>query len=102
MLREEVVADDRYLWHRTNELDAVIRTAPGTAYAVETMFARDRLSRDAVAKRITRLGHAKKEFGVEDALSVLLVGITKATRPAEEDLKSLEEQGVLIRYVELE
>ncbi|MBW1797826.1 MAG: hypothetical protein JRJ21_05350 [Deltaproteobacteria bacterium] len=96
------MADDRYLWHRTNELDAVIRTAPGTAYAVETMFARDRLSRDAVAKRITRLGHAKKEFGVEDALSVLLVGITKATRPAEEDLKSLEEQGVLIRYVELE
>lgn len=102
MLGDEVVADDRYLWHRTDELDAVILTASGTAYAVETMFAGDRLSRDAVHQRIKRLEHAKKEFGVQDALSVLLVGITTATRPDGEDLKSLEEQGLLIRYVELE
>jgi hypothetical protein len=66
------------------------------------MFAKDRLSRDAVAGRIKRLGHAKKAFGVQDAVSVLLVGITTATRPAEQELKSLEEQGLLIRYVELE
>jgi hypothetical protein len=53
------------------------------------MFARDRLSRDAVEKCIARLEQSKKVFGIQDALSVLLVGITKATRSAEEDLKSL-------------
>jgi DNA-binding transcriptional regulator YhcF (GntR family) len=102
MIDEKVVTDDRYLCRRTTELDAIIRTASDTAYAVETMFAGDRLSRDAVAKRIRQLGQAKEELGVQDALSVLLIGITTATRPAEEDLKSIEKPGLLIRYVELE
>lgn len=101
MLSDEVVADERYLWHRTGELDAIIKTASGTVYAVETMFAEGHLSRDAVADCIKRLRQAQKGIRVQDALSVLLVGITTATRPDVEDLKSLEEQGLLIRYVEL-
>jgi hypothetical protein len=104
MLGDKVATDDRYIWRKNDglEIDSVIRTTAGTVYAVETIFAGESLSRVAVANRIKQLEHAKKAFGMQDALSVLLIGITKMTHPTEEDLKSLEKKGLLIKYVEME
>lgn len=101
-LCDDVLDEERYLRRRTNELDSVIRTAEGVIYAVETMFARTSLSRDAARTRLRRLAQAKSAFGVDDATSVLLVGITSATDSPHQDLGELEGEQVLIRYIELE
>jgi hypothetical protein len=101
-LDKEVESEERYLRSKTRELESLIRTIQGTTYAVETMFARKSLRRDLVEARLKRLEHNKYVLGVEDALSVLLIGITGATRPSQQDLNSLEKEGVLIRYVELD
>lgn len=69
---------------------------------METMFARKGLRRDAVESHLKRLVHAKSVLGVEDALSVLLIGITGRTRAPQQDLSALENEGVLIRYLELD
>jgi hypothetical protein len=96
------ISENRFIQRKQYELDAVIRTKGGTTYAVETMYAHDRLSRKATATRIQRLETAKRQLGIPDAIGVLLVGITKATKRAKDNLKMLERPSLLIRYVEME
>jgi predicted transcriptional regulator len=101
-LGAEVQSEERYLRSRTSELDSVIRTAQGATYAVETMFARKNLSHEAARLGLRRLAHAKGAFGVEDAISALLIGITESTGSSQQDLSDLEDEQVIIRYVDLE
>jgi hypothetical protein len=96
------VSEERFVRGRQHELDAVVGADSETVYAIETMFARDRLSRDDVLGRILRLEVAKRELGLPSATSVLLIGITKTTKAAEEDLRKLESPDLLIRYVEMD
>lgn len=102
-LGEDVESEVRYpRSRRGEELDSVIRTVKGSIYAVEIMFARKGLRRNAVETRLKSIAHAKSVLGVEDALSVVLIGITDTTRPSQQDLSALENEGVLIKYVELD
>ena len=94
------ISEERFLFRRQYELDAVIRFDNKRIYALETMFVHGRLSREDVLKRIQRLETAKREFGFPDATGVLLIGITKTTRAAKDDLRKLDRPDLLIRYVE--
>ena len=80
------VTDDRFIHQGHYELDSIVRTEDGTVYAVETMCVQDRLSRDDAARLIQQLETAKRQVGIPDAIGVLLIGITKATRRSEDDL----------------
>jgi DNA-binding MarR family transcriptional regulator len=95
------ISEERFVLHRQHELDAVIGVNNKTVYAIETMFAQDRLSREDVLRHIQRLEAAKRELSLPNATGVLLIGITKSTKTAEEDLGKLERPDLLIRYVEM-
>lgn len=95
------ISEERFVLRRQYELDAVIRVDNETVYALETMFVKDRLSREGVLRRIQRLATAKRELGFPNAMGVLLIGITKTTRAAKDDLRKLEKPDLLIRYVEI-
>lgn len=95
------ISEDRFVLRRQYELDAVIRVDNETIYALETMFIQDRLSREGVLRRIQRLEVAKRELGLLNATGVLLIGITKTTKAAKDDLRKLEKPDLLIRYVEI-
>lgn len=95
------ISEERFILRRQHELDAVIRVNHKTVYAIETMLVQDRLSREGVLRRIQRLEAAKRELGLSNATSVLLIGITKTTKAAEDDLRKLEKPDLLIRYVEM-
>lgn len=95
------VTDDRFIRRGQYELDAIICVDNRTAYAVETMRLQDRLSREDAAKRIERLETTKRQVGIPDATSVLLIRITNATKCSKDDLRTLERPGLLIRYVEM-
>ena len=95
------ISEERFILRRQYELDAVIRIDNETVYALETMFVQNRLSREGVLRRIQRLETAKRELGLLNAMGVLLIGITKTTKAAKDDLGKLEKPNLLIRYVEI-
>jgi DNA-binding MarR family transcriptional regulator len=101
-LRSTPISDERFIRKGQHELDALIRTRDRTTYALETMCVAGRVSREAASFRIRRLVAAMRQFSVPDAVGVLLIGITAATKASEEELKTLEQPNLLIRYVELE
>ena len=95
------ISEERFVRRRQHELDAVIGLNNETVYAIETMFVQDRLSREGVLRCIQRLEAAKRELGLLKATGVLLIGITRTTKGAEDDLRKLERSDLLIRYVEI-
>lgn len=95
------ISEERFVLRKQHELDAVVRVNNEKVYAIETMFVQDRLSREDVLRRIQRLEAAKREFGLPNADGVLLIGITKTTKAAEDDLRKLERSDLQIRYVEM-
>jgi DNA-binding transcriptional ArsR family regulator len=96
------ISDERFIVRRQYELDALVRTDDETEYAVETMYVRERLTREGVIRRIQQLDNAKKVLAHSNSVGVLLIGITKETKTAHEDLRDLERPDLLIRYVEVE
>jgi hypothetical protein len=95
-----VVSETRHIRRREFELDAVV-TTPSATYAVETLVARDRISEQHVRSRIGYLDSAKLQMGLIGSKSVLLIGISDATVIADADLKHLEGEGILVKYIEL-
>ncbi len=102
MLGDRVVEDCRYLRRGSDELDAVIKTNTGLIYTVETTYAKNQLSRDLALDHIKRLNYSKKALGFHKSINVLLIGITASTLNDVQNLKDLEEPGLLIKYMELE
>lgn len=100
-LGSDVVSDNRYIGHREYELDALVTTASGITYAVETTIARKRISGNDIELRIHRLNDSKRALRMEDARSVLIIGITQETVRDDVDLRSIEDRDVLVKYVEL-
>jgi len=96
----DVVSDTRHIRRREVELDAIVTTS-STTYAVETLIARDRISKDQVRRRIGYLDSAKRQLRLDGSTSVLLIGIGDTTVIADANLKHLEEKGILVKYVEL-
>jgi len=96
-----LISEERFILRKQHELDAVIRINHETVYAIDTIFIQNRLSREGVLRRIQRLEAAKRELGLSNATGVLLIGITKTTKAAEDDLRNLERPDMLIRYMEI-
>lgn len=94
--------EERYVRRQMHEVDSVIRTTDATVYAVETMLARKKLTRSAVEARLDRLARAKTALGLTDALSVLLIGITRETPRPRQSLAGLESEDVVIRFIEVD
>jgi hypothetical protein len=102
-LSEEVVSDERHFFKKQYALDAVVKTASGTIYVVDTVFAKNQLSRSELEKRIGQLAETAAIFELQNAVRVILVGITRDTRASSEALQELEDEGALIiKYIELE
>jgi hypothetical protein len=95
------ISEERFVRRKQHELGAVVSLNKETVYAIETMFVQDRLSREGVSMCIQQLEAAKRELGLLKATGVLLIGITKTTKAAEDDLRRLERSDLLIRYVEM-
>ena len=100
-LNEEVIRDERFIWRRHHELDAIVKT-PSGCFAVETVLAFKELSRERIERSVSRLTKAKKELGLADATSVLLFGISTDTVREDIDLIKLEHDGILLKFIEME
>ncbi len=100
-LNEEVEFDRRFLRKQQHEIDALIRT-PTITFAVQTMSCPSRLSTPQAMRRLTALDEAKKALRVGEARNVLVVGITSSTTQSDFELPRIEEDGVLVRFVDLE
>jgi len=82
-------------------LDAVVKTKNGAVYALETMFAKARLSREGLNQRLKILRQAKTRLGLARAVDVILVGISEETGRPKGALADIEASGVLVRYIDL-
>jgi len=100
-LPDTISYENRHIRKRNHELDAVLETSSGATYVIETMLARERITRSAIGRRIERLERAKVEMRLQDATSVLLIGIGEATDRDDVDLKLIEQQGVLVKFIEI-
>jgi predicted ArsR family transcriptional regulator len=100
-LNEDVILDERFIRRRHHELDAMVRTSSG-CYAVEAVLAFKRLSRERIERSVSRLSKAKKEMGLEEATSVLLVGISTNTVREDINLIKLEKDGIFLKFIEIE
>ena len=96
------ILDERFVFCRQYELDALIHVDDNTDYAVETMYVTGRLTRENVLRRIQRLDKAMKVLANSHLVGVLLIGITSETKTTSEDLLGLERTDILIRYVDVE
>jgi hypothetical protein len=99
-LDAEVTFDRRYLRGKQHEVDAFIGTLEAT-YAVETMSCYGELSTALVAHRISSLNVAKEALGLDDSIGVLVIGINRKTIQTDLDLRTIEDRGVLVRFVEM-
>ena len=100
-LNEKVVSENRFNRHRQFEIDALIRTSSLT-YAVETMACKGSLSTSSLKRRLEALQDAKQALRIEQAKDVLVIGIRSDTTQDDLDLRKIEEEGVLVRFVDLE
>jgi len=100
-LQGEVSVERRHIRQRNYDLDALIETSSGATYAIETMFARDRITLSAIKSRIERLEKAMTAMGLHSATSVLLIGIAEKTVRDKVDIKQIEQRGVLVRFIEV-
>ncbi|MGB8296576.1 MAG: hypothetical protein WCG85_14205 [Polyangia bacterium] len=100
-LKHKVVEDVRHLRSGAYSLDAAVKTEDGVVYALETMLAKARLSRDALDRRLNMLREAKTRLGMAKAVDVIVVGISEETGRPKGALADIEASGVLVRYVDL-
>jgi hypothetical protein len=100
-LQGDVSVERRHIRQRNYDLDAFFETSSGATYAIETFFARERITSRAIKSKINRLDKAKTAMGLNDAISVLLIGIAENTVRENVDIKQVEQRGVLIRFIEV-
>ena len=100
-LRGEVSVERRHIRQRNYDLDALFETSSGATYAIETVFARERITLSAIKSKIEKLEKAKTAMGLYDETSVLLIGIEENTVSDNVDIKQVEQRGVLVRFIEV-
>jgi len=99
-LDEPVNEDCRFIRRKQHELDAMIRTS-SKWYAVETVVATQRLSKERIQMVVSCLNKAKDGLGLEEATSVLLIGISSDTDTKDVNLLKLQKSGIIIKYIEM-
>lgn len=99
-LDEPVIEDCRFIRRRQHELDAMIRTS-SKWYAVEAVIATQSLSKERVQRAVSWLNKAKHGLGLEEATSVLLIGMAPDTDTQDVDLLELQKSGIVLKYIEM-
>lgn len=100
-LGERIESDRRFLRKRLHEVDGLIET-PTSTYAVETLFRRREISTPDALRRLKALNEAKVALQIEKAKSVLVIGIKSDTTQSDFELRRVEEDGALVRFIDLQ
>jgi hypothetical protein len=66
------------------------------------MICGKRLSIGEAERRVRSLEEVKSALGLEDTIGALVIGITSNSIQDDFDIKTIEERGVLVRFVDLD
>lgn len=100
-LNTKIISDDRFLRKNQYEIDAIIRTKKDT-FIIEVKKSQ-LLTHSIIAKIAEIMNKSRKEFKIEEsAKSVLLIGVNNRTKKINESIENIEENGIIVKYVEIE
>lgn len=100
-LNTKIMSDDRFLRKKQYEIDAIVKTIKGT-FVIEVKKSQ-LLTHSKIGNIAKKIEKSRKEFKIEEsAKSVLLIGVNNNTKKIDESIESIEENGIIVKYVEIE
>ena len=100
-LNTEIMSDDRFLRKKQSEIDAIIKTIEDT-FVIEVKKLQ-LLTHSKIGEIAGKMDKSRKEFKIEEsAKSVLLIGVNNRTKKIDESIENIEENGIIVKYVEIE